>query len=207
MNLMHANNGKRIDILVTDVVMPEMGGKELADFVHNISAETKVLFCSGYTEEAVNLQGMLGAGGRLFRSRIRLMRAGRGRCANYWIRDLTRRRGGAEREAKKGHKNAKKGERRNARGLPTGTGAKARRRGNLSKECVARESLEIHQARRKEFFTGGNGVNGGLFWRSAVEAGEWELWASFGGEVVLPEAEDLPAAGAEGAGDGLVAEA
>jgi hypothetical protein len=38
-----------------------------------------------------------------------------------------------------------------------------------------------------------------------VEAGE-ELGASLGGEVVLPEAEDLPAAGAQGAGDGLVAE-
>ncbi|HEX3799573.1 MAG TPA: ATP-binding protein [Verrucomicrobiae bacterium] len=60
MNLLHANKNRKIDILVTDVVMPEMGGKELADYVHNISADTKVLFCSGYTEEAMNLRGTLG---------------------------------------------------------------------------------------------------------------------------------------------------
>jgi two-component system, cell cycle sensor histidine kinase and response regulator CckA len=56
-NLMHANSGRKIDILVTDVAMPEMGGKDLAEYVQNISPHTKVLFCSGYTEEAVNLRG------------------------------------------------------------------------------------------------------------------------------------------------------
>ena len=55
LNLMHADSSRKIDILVTDVVMPEMGGKDLANFVREISPATKVLFCSGYTEEAVNL--------------------------------------------------------------------------------------------------------------------------------------------------------
>lgn len=62
LNLVHANAGKQIDILVSDVVMPEMGGKDLASFLHGISPQTKVLFCSGYTEEAVNLRGTMGSG-------------------------------------------------------------------------------------------------------------------------------------------------
>lgn len=56
-NLLHANSGRKIDILVTDMAMPEMGGKDLADFVQTVAPQTKVLFCSGYTEEAVNLRG------------------------------------------------------------------------------------------------------------------------------------------------------
>jgi PAS domain S-box-containing protein len=59
-NLLHANPGKKIDLLITDVVMPEMGGKELADFMQNASPQTKILFCSGYTEEAVNFRGTMG---------------------------------------------------------------------------------------------------------------------------------------------------
>jgi CheY-like chemotaxis protein len=62
MNLLHADKTRAVDILVTDVVMPEMGGKELADFLHNISPQTKVLFCSGYTEEAMDLRGTMGSG-------------------------------------------------------------------------------------------------------------------------------------------------
>ncbi len=62
LNLLHANSKKKIDILISDVVMPEMGGKDLAQFVQGMSPETKVLFCSGYTEEAVNLRGTLGSG-------------------------------------------------------------------------------------------------------------------------------------------------
>jgi two-component system, cell cycle sensor histidine kinase and response regulator CckA len=58
-NLLHANAGRKIDILVTDVVMPEMGGKELADYMQNTSPQTKVLFCSGYTEESVNFRGAM----------------------------------------------------------------------------------------------------------------------------------------------------
>jgi PAS domain S-box-containing protein len=60
-NLLHANSGTKIDILVTDVVMPEMGGRELAEFMQTTSPQTKVLFCSGYTEEAVNMRGTVGA--------------------------------------------------------------------------------------------------------------------------------------------------
>ena len=40
--------------------MPEMGGRELADFIRWVSPETKVIFCSGYTEDVASLQGTTG---------------------------------------------------------------------------------------------------------------------------------------------------
>ena len=47
---------------MTDVVMPEMGGKELADRVRVLSPRTKVLFCSGYTEDAILSDGSIEQG-------------------------------------------------------------------------------------------------------------------------------------------------
>ena len=44
------NEGKDIDLVVTDMVMPEMGGKLLADWVRAIRPDIQVLFTSGYTD-------------------------------------------------------------------------------------------------------------------------------------------------------------
>jgi CheY-like chemotaxis protein len=60
LNLLHANAGKTVDILVSDLIMPEMGGRDLANFMQSVSPKTRVLFCSGYTEDVVNLKGTLG---------------------------------------------------------------------------------------------------------------------------------------------------
>lgn len=49
----------RIDLLLTDVVMPKMGGKELADRLKAARPGIKVLFASGYTDEAIVRQGIL----------------------------------------------------------------------------------------------------------------------------------------------------
>ncbi len=48
-----------IDLLVTDVMMPYMGGKELAQHLRLIRPQTKVLFVSGYTDAAFNKLGVL----------------------------------------------------------------------------------------------------------------------------------------------------
>ncbi|MFA6957497.1 MAG: PAS domain S-box protein [Thermoanaerobaculia bacterium] len=54
-----------IDLLLTDMVMPGMTGTELADLITRTRPEIKVLFMSGYSEEAA-AQGGLIAPGRAF---------------------------------------------------------------------------------------------------------------------------------------------
>ncbi len=52
----------RIDLLLTDVVMPRMNGKELASRVASLQPGISVLFSSGYGEDIIAKQGVLDAG-------------------------------------------------------------------------------------------------------------------------------------------------
>ena len=49
----------KIDLLLADVVMPCMGGIELAQELKALHPQTRVLLTSGYTDEAVLLHGAL----------------------------------------------------------------------------------------------------------------------------------------------------
>ncbi len=53
---------KQIDLLITDVVMPKMSGKDVADQLRKIHPKTRVLFMSGYTDEAIVHHGIVDSG-------------------------------------------------------------------------------------------------------------------------------------------------
>jgi PAS domain S-box-containing protein len=52
-------SGRQIDLVVTDLVMPEMGGRELAERLRTHRPGLKVLFMSGYTEKAIAAGGVM----------------------------------------------------------------------------------------------------------------------------------------------------
>lgn len=54
----------RVDILVTDVIMPRMSGRELAELARKAQPGLPVLYMSGYTDDALDRHGLDGAGDR-----------------------------------------------------------------------------------------------------------------------------------------------
>jgi PAS domain S-box-containing protein len=53
---------EQIDLLITDVIMPDMSGRELAERLSRNFSNLKVLYISGYANEALDQQGLLGSG-------------------------------------------------------------------------------------------------------------------------------------------------
>ena len=48
-----------IDLILCDVIMPEMKGPELVQRLLKLQPKMKVLFMSGYTDSSINLQDLL----------------------------------------------------------------------------------------------------------------------------------------------------
>jgi len=71
-NVLEAGNGEaaldvamrehKIDLVITDVIMPGMGGRELVQHLAKSRPESKVLYLSGYTEDAITSEGNIGTG-------------------------------------------------------------------------------------------------------------------------------------------------
>ncbi|WP_052640177.1 PAS domain-containing hybrid sensor histidine kinase/response regulator [Zavarzinella formosa] len=55
---LHSRVPGQVDMLLSDVVMPGMGGRELADKLRDIQPDLRVLFMSGYTSDEVLRQGI-----------------------------------------------------------------------------------------------------------------------------------------------------
>jgi len=51
-----------LDLLFTDVVMPQLDGRELSERIRASHPETKILFTSAYTENAILHQETLDSG-------------------------------------------------------------------------------------------------------------------------------------------------
>jgi len=56
------NNSSEIDLAITDVIMPEMNGRELAEQILSLRPGIKHIFMSGYTSDVIAHQGILDEG-------------------------------------------------------------------------------------------------------------------------------------------------
>ena len=57
--LISLDGSKHIDLLLTDMVMPQMSGKDFADWLAQTSPHTKVVFISGYMKDSLHNGGPL----------------------------------------------------------------------------------------------------------------------------------------------------
>ena len=55
------HKGSPIRLVITDVIMPLMGGKVMAEWLKATYPDLKILFTSGYTDDAISRHGVLEA--------------------------------------------------------------------------------------------------------------------------------------------------
>ena len=55
----HERKGKPIRLVVTDVIMPLMGGKVMVSWIKSDFPDLKILFTSGYSDDAIANHGIL----------------------------------------------------------------------------------------------------------------------------------------------------
>jgi CheY-like chemotaxis protein len=56
------HTGAPIRLVITDVVMPQMGGKVMAEWLKTANPDLKILFTSGYMDDVVTQEGVLAEG-------------------------------------------------------------------------------------------------------------------------------------------------
>ncbi len=56
------HQGPPIRLVITDVIMPEMGGKVMAEWLKSSDPNLKILFTSGYTDDVIAQYGLLDPG-------------------------------------------------------------------------------------------------------------------------------------------------
>jgi two-component system, cell cycle sensor histidine kinase and response regulator CckA len=59
---MSETHGHEIRLVITDVIMPEMNGRELADRLKALNPDLGILFMSGYTADVISHLGILDPG-------------------------------------------------------------------------------------------------------------------------------------------------
>ena len=62
----------KVDVLVTDVIMPGMGGKNLAERITEARPGIRTIYVSGYGEESLLSQGLLDPGAPFVQKPINL---------------------------------------------------------------------------------------------------------------------------------------
>lgn len=56
------HTGRPISLVITDVIMPQMGGKVMAEWLKANNPDVKILFTSGYTDDAIAQHGVFETG-------------------------------------------------------------------------------------------------------------------------------------------------
>jgi DNA-binding NtrC family response regulator len=54
-----SENGQKIDMVITDVIMPKMSSNVLVEKIKDYLSDIKVIFMSGYNEELVSDRGII----------------------------------------------------------------------------------------------------------------------------------------------------
>jgi signal transduction histidine kinase len=62
LRVVREHKGSPISLVLTDVIMPQMGGKMMAEWLNATYPELKILFTSGYTDDAIMQHGVLDPG-------------------------------------------------------------------------------------------------------------------------------------------------
>jgi two-component system cell cycle sensor histidine kinase/response regulator CckA len=62
LRVVEEQKGKPINLMLTDLIMPRMNGRELSAHLKPLLPGIKVIYMSGYTDEAVSEHGMLAPG-------------------------------------------------------------------------------------------------------------------------------------------------